>query len=105
MIQRGRGFESHPVLGFFSSQYFFKSRYDVTGIFLGHEAEVEGTLSVQPQAHPVKGFEEYFLNLTVKTNTRNPWFVGETCFPFFSHTSGTARLVRTKGAQNEKSPK
>ena len=43
----------------------------------GHEAEVEGTLSVQPQAHPVKGFEEYFLNLTVKSNARNPWFVGE----------------------------
>ena len=53
----------------FKFNFFFK--------FSGHEAEVEGTLSVQPQAHPVIGFEEYFLNLTVKTNTRNPWFVGK----------------------------
>lgn len=43
----------------------------------GNEAEVEGTLSVQPQANPVKGFEEYFLNLTVENNRRNPWFVGK----------------------------
>ena len=43
----------------------------------GNEAEVEGTLSVQPQANPVKGFEEYFLNLTVENNHRNPWFVGK----------------------------
>jgi hypothetical protein len=46
----------------------------------GQEAEVEGTLSVQPQAHPVEGFEEYFLNLTVRTNTRNPWFVGKNTY-------------------------
>lgn len=39
--------------------------------------QVEGTLSVQPQANPVKGFEEYFLNLTVENNLRNPWFVGK----------------------------
>ena len=45
--------------------------------FLGNEAEVEGTLSVQPQANPVEGFEEYFLNLTVQSNTRNPWFTGK----------------------------
>lgn len=43
----------------------------------GNEPEVEGTLSVQPQANPVKGFEEYFLNLTVENNRRNPWFVGK----------------------------
>jgi hypothetical protein len=43
----------------------------------GNEAEVEGTLSVQPQANPVRGFEEYFLNLTVESNHRNPWFVGK----------------------------
>lgn len=43
----------------------------------GNEPEVEGTLSVQPQANPVKGFEEYFLNLTVDNNRRNPWFVGK----------------------------
>lgn len=43
----------------------------------GNEAEVEGTLSVQPQANTVKGFEEYFLNLTVENNRRNPWFVGK----------------------------
>jgi metabotropic X receptor len=30
----------------------------------GNEPEVEGTLSVQPQANPVQGFEDYFLNLT-----------------------------------------
>ncbi|KAL1497820.1 hypothetical protein ABEB36_008714 [Hypothenemus hampei] len=41
----------------------------------GNEAEVEGTLSVQPQANPVKGFKEYFLGLTVENNKRNPWFV------------------------------
>ncbi|XP_023703761.1 metabotropic glutamate receptor 4 isoform X4 [Cryptotermes secundus] len=41
----------------------------------GNEPEVEGTLSVQPQANPVRGFEEYFLNLTVESNRRNPWFV------------------------------
>lgn len=43
----------------------------------GNEAEVEGTLSVQPQANPVRGFQEYFLNLTVENNPRNPWFVGK----------------------------
>ena len=43
----------------------------------GNEAEVEGTLSVQPQANPVKGFEEYFLNLTAESNNRNPWFIGK----------------------------
>jgi len=43
----------------------------------GNEPEVEGTLSVQPQAHPVRGFSEYFLNLTVENNRRNPWFVGK----------------------------
>lgn len=43
----------------------------------GSEPEVEGTLSVQPQANPVKGFKDYFLNLTVDNNERNPWFVGE----------------------------
>lgn len=40
-------------------------------------AQVEGTLSVQPQANPVVGFEEHFLGLTVENNRRNPWFVGE----------------------------
>ncbi|KAL7014522.1 hypothetical protein ACKWTF_015984 [Chironomus riparius] len=41
----------------------------------GNEAEVEGTLSVQPQANSVRGFEDYFLNLTVESNERNPWFI------------------------------
>lgn len=41
----------------------------------GNEPEVEGTLSVQPQANVVRGFKEYFINLTVETNDRNPWFV------------------------------
>ncbi|XP_075237834.1 metabotropic glutamate receptor 2-like [Lycorma delicatula] len=44
-------------------------------VWQGSEAEVEGTLSVQPQANPVKGFDSYFLNLTVENNKRNPWFV------------------------------
>ncbi|XP_047738717.1 metabotropic glutamate receptor, partial [Hyalella azteca] len=39
-----------------------------------NEAVVEGTLSVQPQANAVRNFKEYFTNLTVETNTRNPWF-------------------------------
>lgn len=67
-------------------------RQNVTGVFSwigsdgwsarnlvsdGNEAEVEGTLSVQPQANSVIGFEEYFLNLTVESNSRNPWFIGE----------------------------
>ncbi|CAH1404720.1 unnamed protein product [Nezara viridula] len=46
-------------------------------VSIGNEEEVEGTLSVQPQANPVKGFEEYFLSLTVENNKRNPWFVGK----------------------------
>ncbi|KAG6464179.1 hypothetical protein O3G_MSEX014338, partial [Manduca sexta] len=41
----------------------------------GNEEAVEGTISVQPQANPVRGFTEYFLNLTVENNARNPWFV------------------------------
>ncbi|XP_043269518.1 metabotropic glutamate receptor 2-like isoform X2 [Venturia canescens] len=41
----------------------------------GNEREMEGTLSVQPQANPVQGFKDYFLNLTVENNRRNPWFV------------------------------
>ncbi|XP_037868564.1 metabotropic glutamate receptor 2 [Bombyx mori] len=41
----------------------------------GNEEAVEGTISVQPQANPVRGFKEYFLNLTVENNPRNPWFV------------------------------
>ncbi|XP_045105154.1 metabotropic glutamate receptor 4-like [Portunus trituberculatus] len=41
----------------------------------GNEAEMEGTLSVQPQANPVRGFDDYFLSLTVEKNIRNPWFV------------------------------
>ncbi|XP_075237006.1 metabotropic glutamate receptor-like isoform X2 [Lycorma delicatula] len=44
-------------------------------VFQGSELEVEGTLSVQPQANPVQGFDDYFLNLTVENNKRNPWFV------------------------------
>lgn len=41
-----------------------------------NEAEVEGCVSVQPQANPVNGFEEYFLELNVENNKRNPWFTG-----------------------------
>lgn len=42
----------------------------------GNEAVVEGTISVQPQANPVRGFRDYFLALTPQNNFRNPWFVG-----------------------------
>ncbi|XP_038210035.1 metabotropic glutamate receptor 2-like [Zerene cesonia] len=41
----------------------------------GNEPVVEGTISVQPQANPVRGFKEYFLGLTPENNPRNPWFV------------------------------
>ncbi|XP_067123337.1 metabotropic glutamate receptor 6-like [Centruroides vittatus] len=44
-------------------------------VFEGNEDQVEGTLSVQPRAHPVKGFDEYFLSRTVYNNRRNPWFI------------------------------
>ncbi|XP_054721404.1 metabotropic glutamate receptor 6-like [Uloborus diversus] len=43
-------------------------------VFEGNEDQVEGTLSVQPQAHPVDGFDDYFKRLTVQNNQRNPWF-------------------------------
>ncbi|KAL4221716.1 hypothetical protein ACF0H5_019971 [Mactra antiquata] len=43
--------------------------------YLGKEAEVEGAISVQPLAYEVKGFKEYFLNLTPDNNPRNPWFI------------------------------
>ena len=46
----------------------------------GNEPEVEGTLAFLPQAHPVKGFDNYFLGLTPINNRRNPWFVGEFSF-------------------------
>ena len=36
---------------------------------------MEGSVTVQPYAEPIKGFEDYFLSLTPETNTRNPWFV------------------------------
>lgn len=54
-----------------------KCEFQLSYIFVyctGQEAEVEGTLSVQPQANPVKGFREYFLGLDVENNRRNPWF-------------------------------
>lgn len=49
----------------------------------GNEREVEGTLSVQPRANPVFGFDEYFFNLSPKNNTRNPWFIGKSLFSTF----------------------
>ncbi|RWS05544.1 metabotropic glutamate receptor 4-like protein, partial [Dinothrombium tinctorium] len=41
----------------------------------GNELEVEGTISIQPKANPVNGFDDYFLQLTPKNNFRNPWFI------------------------------
>ncbi|KPJ05589.1 V-type proton ATPase subunit C [Papilio xuthus] len=40
----------------------------------GNERALEGAIGVQLQAKPVRGFREYFLNLTVENNPRNPWF-------------------------------
>ena len=55
----------------------------------GNEPEVEGTLAFLPQAHPVKGFDNYFVGLTPLNNRRNPWFIGEFTgklfLPFFHH--------------------
>lgn len=48
--------------------------------------QVEGTLSVQPQANPVVGFEQHFLGLNVENNVRNPWFVGK-CTKYLIATS------------------
>jgi metabotropic X receptor len=36
---------------------------------------VEGAVTVQPLSFEVKGFRDYFLNLSPRNNTRNPWFV------------------------------
>ncbi|XP_053202702.1 metabotropic glutamate receptor 6-like [Panonychus citri] len=44
-------------------------------VYDGNEHEVEGTLSIQPMANPVYGFDDYFLSLTPKNNKRNPWFI------------------------------
>ncbi|XP_022235092.1 metabotropic glutamate receptor 4-like [Limulus polyphemus] len=44
-------------------------------VFDGNEPQVEGTLSVQPRAHLVQGFDKYFMGLNVKNNKRNPWFI------------------------------
>ncbi|KAF6209119.1 hypothetical protein GE061_014862 [Apolygus lucorum] len=63
-------------------------------VSIGNELEVEGTLSVQPQANPVKGFKEYFLNLTVENNKRNPWFVAGTT-PVTELERGSNKLLRT----------
>ncbi|KAH8232802.1 hypothetical protein KR026_000427 [Drosophila bipectinata] len=71
-----------------------------------YEPEVEGTLSVQPQANPVRGFEEYFLGLTVENNQRNPWFVefwedhfqcrypGSTSTPYNNYTKECTKKER-----------
>jgi hypothetical protein len=44
-------------------------------IFMIKRIQVEGAITVQPLAFEVKGFKEYFLNLTPFNNMRNPWFV------------------------------
>lgn len=40
----------------------------------GLQAEVLGTISVQPMAEVIHDFDEYFRSLTVENNTKNPWF-------------------------------
>ncbi|KAJ8965627.1 hypothetical protein NQ317_010608, partial [Molorchus minor] len=74
-------------------------------VSLGNEAEVEGTLSVQPQANPVKGFREYFLSLNVENNWRNPWFVEFWSIIFNVDTQIVPRLritLNTLGCVREK---
>lgn len=66
----------------------------------GNEAAVEGTISVQPQANPVLGFQEYFLNLTVENNPRNPWFVGNRLFVSVAYSLGPSfQAAHTKQNQ------
>ena len=36
--------------------------------------QVEGAVTVLPQAEEVQGFKEYFLSLRPDSNDRNPWF-------------------------------
>ena len=64
----------------------------ITYFFTGQEEEVEGTLSIQPQSNPVKGFSEYFLNLNVENNRRNPWFAGEGLFFSLCYTAAKTCL-------------
>eukprot|EP00106_Octopus_bimaculoides_P023794 XP_014791236.1 PREDICTED: metabotropic glutamate receptor 4-like isoform X2 [Octopus bimaculoides] len=44
-------------------------------VYENKERQVEGAITVQPLAYDVKGFKKYFLSLSPKTNTRNPWFI------------------------------
>lgn len=41
----------------------------------GNEDVVEGTISVQPQANPVEGFDKYFFNRKPMDHL-NPYFAG-----------------------------
>lgn len=66
-------------------------------VFEGNEDQVEGTLSVQPRANPVKGFEKYFLGLTVENNARNPWFI-----EFWEHFFDCKWPNSTKTPYNQK---
>lgn len=48
----------------------------------GNEEVVEGTISVQPQAKLVKGFNEYFFDRTPSDHV-NPYFAGKLCTIIF----------------------
>lgn len=75
-------------------------------VWEGRERAVEGTISVQPQANPVRGFTQYFLNLTVENNPRNPWFVGNSFHRI--RTSSRARRrrrARRPGASTAQRPR
>lgn len=61
----------------FFSFHLFTTRTRNRFSLLHVHLQVEGTLSVQPKANPISEFEDYFLNLTVENNARNPWFVGK----------------------------
>uniref|UniRef100_A0A8D0GM58 Glutamate metabotropic receptor 1 n=1 Tax=Sphenodon punctatus TaxID=8508 RepID=A0A8D0GM58_SPHPU len=40
----------------------------------GYEAEANGGITIKLQSAEVLSFDDYFLNLHLETNTRNPWF-------------------------------
>ncbi|CAK6961913.1 metabotropic glutamate receptor 1 [Scomber scombrus] len=46
-------------------------RYEVVE---GYEQEAEGGITMKLQSEVVKSFDDYYLKLSLDTNTRNPWF-------------------------------
>lgn len=61
----------------------------------GNERAMEGAIGLRLQANPVRGFREYFLNLTLENNPRNPWFIGNILVPSIKMAI-RARLTQPK---------